>query len=87
MVKIVDIIFARTPFGLHDWPRSVDLDQLSTVPMLVKLKTLIAHIAKILTLGFLFNNFWWYRTPLIWTLTPNQLFQASIRFSNLIWLD
>jgi len=30
----------------------VDLDQLSTIPMLVNLKTLIAHIAKILTLDF-----------------------------------
>ena len=29
---------------------AVDLDQLSTVTMLVNLKTLIAHIAKILTL-------------------------------------
>ena len=52
MVKIVDIILPGPPLVYMTGSAAVDLDQLSTVPMLVKLKTLIAHIAKILTLGF-----------------------------------
>ena len=79
MVKIVDIILPGPPLVYMTGRATVDLDQLSTVPMLVKLKDPDFRL--------LFNNFWWYTTPLIWTLTPNQLFQASIRFSNLIWLD
>ena len=52
MVKIVDIILPGPPLVYMTGRAAVDLDQLCTVPMLVKLKTLIAHIAKILTLGF-----------------------------------
>ena len=52
MVKIVDIILPGPPLVYMTGRAAVDLDQLSTVTMLVKLKTLIAHIAKILTLGF-----------------------------------
>ena len=51
-VKKVDIILPGPPLVYMTGRAAVDLDQLSTVPMLVKLKTLIAHIAKILTLGF-----------------------------------
>ena len=52
MVKIVDIILPGPPLVYMTGRATVDLDQLSTVPMLVKLMTLIAHIAKILTLDF-----------------------------------
>jgi len=52
MVKIVDIILPGPPLVYMTGRAAVDLDQPSTVTMLVKLKTLIAHIAKILTLDF-----------------------------------
>ena len=57
MVKIVDIILPGPPLVYMTGRAAVDLDQLSTVTMLVKLKTLIAHIAKILSLDFYFIIF------------------------------
>ena len=57
MVKIVDIILPGPPLVYMTGRAAVDLDQLSTVTMLVKLKTLIAHIAKILTLDFYLISF------------------------------
>ena len=57
MVKIVDIILPGPPLVYMTGRASVDLDQLNTIPMLVNLKTLIAHIAKILTLDFYFMIF------------------------------
>ena len=52
MVKIVDIILPGPPLVYMTGRAPVDLDQLSTIPMLVNLETLIVHIAKILTLNF-----------------------------------